>query len=73
MKFSELQIGEECRVVGFSGEGASVRRLMEMGIIPGVTLRLVKAAPLGDPIEIEARGYHLAIRRKDAELIEVVK
>ena len=73
MKLSELQIGERCRVVGFSGEGASVRRLMEMGIIPGVSIRLVKEAPLGDPIEIEARGYHLAIRRSEAELIEVVK
>lgn len=73
MKFSELKIGEECRVVGFIGEGASVRRLMEMGIIPGVSIRLVKEAPLGDPIEIETRGYHLAIRRSDAELIEVVR
>jgi Fe2+ transport system protein FeoA len=44
---------------------------MEMGIIPGVAIRLVKTAPLGDPIEIEVRGYHLAIRKSEAELIEV--
>ena len=71
MKLTEIEIGGVCRVVGIPGSGPSVQRLMEMGIIPGVAIRLVKTAPLGDPIEIEVRGYHLAIRKSEAELIEV--
>lgn len=71
MKLTEIKMGEVCRVVGIPGSGPCVQRLMEMGIIPGVAIRLVKTAPLGDPIEIEVRGYHLAIRKSEAELIEV--
>jgi Fe2+ transport system protein FeoA len=45
--------------------------LMEMGVIPGVSLRVVKAAPFGDPIEVKVRGYSLAMRKNEAESIEV--
>lgn len=44
---------------------------MEMGIVPGVLIRVVKSAPFGDPLEIRVRGYHLAMRRNEAEAIEV--
>lgn len=44
---------------------------MEMGIVPGVFVRVVKSAPFGDPLEIRVRGYHLAMRKNEAEQIEV--
>ena len=46
-------------------------RLMEMGLIPGATISVVRSAPLGDPIQIRLRDYHLALRRTEAELIDV--
>lgn len=44
---------------------------MEMGIVPGVFLRMIKSAPFGDPLEIRVRGYHLAMRTNEAETIEI--
>jgi Fe2+ transport system protein FeoA len=73
MKLSELKMGESCRVVSVDGDDSLTRRLMEMGVIPGTVIRVVKSAPLGDPIEIEVRGYHLAIRKTAATSIEVVQ
>ena len=61
----------EVRVLEVSGSGAISRRLMEMGIIPGVKLRVVKSALFGCPIEIRVRGYNLAIRRNEAKAILV--
>ena len=46
-------------------------RLMEMGMLPGTAVRVVRVAPLGDPIDVEVRGYHLSLRRRDAGLITV--
>jgi ferrous iron transport protein A len=63
--------GGDARVVADNGEGRITRRLMEMGVIPGVTLRVVKSAPFGDPIEVRIRGYSLAMRRSEAEAVEV--
>ena len=60
-------------MVTVHGTGAVSKRLMEMGIVPGVKLRLVKAAPFGDPIEIRLRGYSLAVRKSEAEEIEVTQ
>lgn len=71
MKLADLKMGERCRVVRIDGDGPVACRLMEMGLIPGVSVRMVKYAPLGDPIEIEIRGYHLAIRKSEARSIEV--
>ncbi len=44
---------------------------MEMGVVPGVSVRVIKSAPFGDPLEIRVRGYHLAMRRSEADTIEV--
>src|SRR3954471_19577470 len=66
-----LPIGATARVTGVSGSGAIARRLMEMGVVPGAPVRIIKAAPLGDPIEIRVRGYHLALRRTEAQTIMV--
>ena len=67
-----LPHGVGARVVGVSGEGSVSRRLMEMGVVPGARVRVIKAAPLGDPLEIRVRSYHLALRRSEAEAITVV-
>jgi Fe2+ transport system protein FeoA len=67
-----LPYGVEARVVSVEGEGAVARRLMEMGVVPGAPVCVIKAAPLGDPIEVRVRGYHLALRRAEAQTILVV-
>ncbi len=67
----ELPVGAWARVARVKGEGAIARRLMEMGVVPGALVRFVKAAPLGDPLEIRVRGYHLALRRSEAQTIIV--
>ena len=67
----EARVGETCRVVRLHGEGAVKRRIMDMGITKGVTVFIRKVAPLGDPVEINVRGYELSLRKADAEMIEV--
>lgn len=67
-----LPHGVGARVVGVSGDSSIARRLMEMGVVPGARVRVIKAAPLGDPLEIRVRSYHLALRRSEAEAITVI-
>ncbi|HTH50832.1 MAG TPA: ferrous iron transport protein A [Pyrinomonadaceae bacterium] len=71
MKLDELPVGRSARVVSVSGTGRVTQRLMEMGVIPGIGVQVVKAAPFGDPIEIRVRGYSLAMRKNEAAAIEV--
>lgn len=66
-----MPIGASGRVVAVNGESRITRRILEMGIIPGVLVQLVKSAPFNDPIEVSVRGYRLAIRRSEAAAIEV--
>ena len=66
-----LPIGVTARVTGVNGSGQTARRLLEMGVVPGAPVRVIKAAPLGDPIEVRVRGYHLALRRTEAQTISV--
>lgn len=68
---ANLAIGTEARVIAVNGSGAIARRLMEMGVVPGAQVRVIKTAPLGDPIEVRVRGYHLALRRTEAQTITV--
>ncbi len=68
---TNLPIGARAKVVAVNGNSPITRRLMEMGIVPGVSVRVVKSAPFGDPLEIRVRGYHLAMRKNEAEAIEV--
>ncbi|HXF43272.1 MAG TPA: ferrous iron transport protein A [Pyrinomonadaceae bacterium] len=68
----EIAFGKAVKVLAINGEGPIVQRLMEMGILPGVTIKKVKAAPFGDPIEIRLRASSLAIRECEAAKIEVV-
>lgn len=67
----DVKIGESAVVVKLHGEGAVKRRIMDMGITKGTELFVRKVAPLGDPMELNVRGYELSIRRADAEMIEV--
>ncbi len=67
----DIKIGERATVVKLHGEGALKRRIMDMGITKGVEVLVRKMAPLGDPIEINVRGYELTLRRDDCEMIEV--
>jgi ferrous iron transport protein A len=59
------------RVTAVSGEGHVRRRLLEMGICPGVTVEMVRRAPFGDPLEFRLRGYFLSLRKKQARLVTV--
>ena len=65
------KIGETVTVVKLHGEGALRRRIMDMGVTKGVKILVRKVAPLGDPMEINLRGYELSLRRADAEMIEI--
>ena len=70
-KLSNVPIGSAAKVVAVNGTNRIARRLMEMGVIPGVSLHVLKTAPFGDPIEVRVRGYNLAMRRNEADAIEV--
>ena len=68
----DAKVGDTVTVVKLHGEGAVKRRIMDMGITKGVALHVRKVAPLGDPMELNVRGYELSVRKADAEMIEVV-
>ena len=68
----DAKIGQSVVVLKLHGEGAVRRRIMDMGITKNVEVFIRKAAPLGDPIEVNVRGYALSLRKADADLIEVV-
>ena len=67
----DVKIGGSARVVKVHGEGAVRRRIMDMGITRGVEIKIIKTAPLGDPLEVTVRGYELSLRKADAAMIEV--
>lgn len=67
----DAKIGDTVKVVKLHGEGAIKRRIMDMGITKGVEVHVRKVAPLGDPIEVNVRGYELSLRKADADMIEV--
>lgn len=69
----QLPIGEVGKVHAIEGNSAISKRLMEMGVVPGVSVRVIKTAPFGCPLEIRVRGYHLALRRSEALTIEIIK
>lgn len=68
----QLQIGEEGVIQRYSGNGDLQGRLKELGLVRGTRVTVERYAPLGDPLEIRVRGYHLAIRKKDAAQIHVL-
>ena len=67
----DVPVGSNAVVVKVHGEGAVRRRIMDMGITKGVTIFVRKVAPLGDPVEMQVRGYELSLRKIDCEMVEV--
>ena len=67
----QVKVGQTVKVVKLHGEGPVKRRLMDMGITKGVEVYVRKVAPLGDPVEVNVRGYELSLRKADADMIEV--
>ncbi len=72
MKLHELKIGQSGTITAVGGAGALRCRLLDMGLIPKTKVKMIKIAPMGDPIEIRLRGYELTLRKEDASEIEVV-
>lgn len=71
-KFSNLKPGDKGYVVGFTEGSTSYRsKLLAMGIVSGTSFYVIRKAPLGDPVEILVNGFHLCLRRKEAEMLKV--
>ena len=66
-----IKVGETVTVVKLHGQGAVKRRIMDMGITRGTEIHVRKVAQLGDPVEVNVRGYELSLRKADADMIEV--
>lgn len=73
IRLSDLRVGESGKVVKLSGDSVVKRRLLDMGIVPGVEVRVERVAPLGDPIDVVVKGYHLSLRREEAKAVAVVR
>jgi len=71
MTLKELQVGRSARVLSVGGGGALRQHFLDMGVIPGAEVMLVKLAPMGDPMELRLHGYELTLRLDDAAQIEV--
>ena len=68
----DVKVGKMAVIAKVHGEGALRRRIMDMGLTKGTEIYVRKVAPLGDPMELNVRGYELSVRKADAEMIEIV-
>jgi ferrous iron transport protein A len=73
VRLSEMKPGDEAVISAFDESGNGFQRLQDMGLLTGTIIRLIRFAPLGDPIEIKARGYYLSLRKSAADKIWVIK
>ncbi len=71
MTLKDLKPGQEGTVTSVGQKGPMRKRIMDMGVTPGITVKVIKVAPLGDPIEINIRGYELSLRKTEAENIQI--
>ena len=71
MTLAQLAVGASATIRAFPQAGPAFTRLREMGLLPGTRVTLVRVAPLGDPLEIQVRGYRLSLRKSEAALVEV--
>ena len=71
MTLDDIKPGESCTVIKLNDTGVTRRRIMDMGITKGVEVTVRKVAPLGDPVDLTVRGYHLSLRKSDCAGIEV--
>jgi len=67
----ELKIGQRGTIVRVGGEGPAKRRMLDMGLVAGTEVEVERVAPLGDPIEIKIKGYHLSLRKEEAVQVQV--
>ena len=70
-RLDQLRPGDRCVIQGIDGAPSVVRRLMELGLVPGTPVELVRKAPFGDPFELIVRGTHLSLRRSEAGYVHV--
>ncbi|HIU66510.1 MAG TPA: ferrous iron transport protein A [Candidatus Caccomorpha excrementavium] len=73
MTLRDLKPGETGVVASIGTKGAMKRRIMDMGVTPGTQIKVIKVAPLGDPIEVNIRGYELSLRKEEANQILINK
>lgn len=71
IRLSDLTLGERARVVGVDAASEVGQRILEMGVTPGIEVRMAGTAPLGDPLVYEVRGYRLSLRKSEAALVQV--
>ena len=71
INLSDLKAGDSAKIISVGGEGALRQHFLDMGLIKGTTLSLIKLAPMGDPLELQLHGYDLTLRLDDAKKIEV--
>lgn len=71
MTLRDLKPGQSGTVVSIGEKGPARRRIMDMGVTPGAAVKVIKIAPLGDPIEVNIRGYELSLRKSEAQQIQV--
>ncbi|BCR05709.1 iron transporter FeoA [Desulfuromonas versatilis] len=71
MNLAKLKPGEQGKITAIGSIGPMKRRLMDMGVLVGERVRVLKVAPLGDPIEVSVKNYNLSLRKKEAEGISV--
>lgn len=68
---NQLKPGERATIVKVGGEGAVRRRILDMGVVSGADIKVVRVAPLGDPVEFLIKGYNLSLRKSEAQNIQV--
>jgi Fe2+ transport system protein FeoA len=71
LTLDHVPVGQSAVVASIVDDGPISRRLMEMGVVPGVKIRVIKSAPFGDPIEVRLMGYNLALRRQEAATVGI--
>ncbi len=71
LTLDKIEPGTSARIVANRADGRLRRRIMDMGLLPGAELEMVRRAPLGDPLEVIVKGYHLSLRKEEAKRIEV--
>lgn len=71
MTLRDLKPGQQGCVASIGATGPMKRRIMDMGVTPGIEIKVVKVAPLGDPVEVNVRGYELSLRKEEAQQIEL--
>ncbi|MGM0770678.1 MAG: FeoA family protein [Halobacteriota archaeon] len=68
----DVDPGTRVKVIQVKGKGTARRRLLELGMLPGVEIEVIKRAPLGDPVELKVKGYNLSLRKNESEMVVVV-